>query len=92
MEQNGGSDAQHFHDRGRSRDAATGAGTIRLGGCASSTGEPSQADLELVLKSIPVAGKPAGIGLARYICQRAAGTAACPAAGRVLIERRGSLA
>ena len=40
MEQNGGSDAQLFHDRTRSRDAAAGAGTVRRGGCASSAGEP----------------------------------------------------
>ena len=40
MEQNGGSDAQLFHDRTRSRDAAAGAGTVRRGGYASRAGEP----------------------------------------------------
>jgi hypothetical protein len=88
MEQNGGSDAQRFHDRSRSRVAAARAGTDSRGGCESSAGELIQAKLELARTSIPVSGRLASARLAGNLCQRAAGTAPCPTTGRVLIASR----
>ncbi len=38
--------------------------------------------------SIPVTGKPAGAGHAKYPCERVAGTAPCSAPSRVLIDIR----
>src|SRR4051812_2333446 len=58
MKQNGGSDAQLFHDRTRSRDAATGAGTDRSSGYASSEGEISQGKQRLVVTRLTVTGQP----------------------------------
>ena len=88
MEQNGGSDAQLFHHRSRSRDAAAGPGTVSRGGCAGRAGVFIQANLELAHSGIPAPDKRAGSGLAKYTCRRATGTAPRPAAGHVLIEIR----
>lgn len=86
MEQNGGSDAQLFHDRSRSRNAAAGAGTICRGGFASGAGEPSQEKQGLVATSIPVTGDPADADLAKHVCWRVARAAPCAASGHLLIE------
>ena len=59
------------------------------GGRASGAGGLIQENRELALESIPVTGRPAGAGLPRHPCWRAAGTAPCPATGRLLIERFG---
>jgi len=89
MEQNGGSNAQLFHDRTRSRDAAAGAGTSRHGGCASHAGDLIEATSALALTSIPTTGKPVGAGLAKHTSWRVAGAASRPTAGRKLIESFG---
>src|SRR5215218_2397674 len=88
MEQNGGSDAQFFHDRSRSRDAAPGAPTGSSRGCTRRAGALIQAQLELAPTSIPVTGKHAGAGGAKYPCERAAGAAPCFPPGCVLIDIR----
>src|SRR5215204_6021870 len=85
MEQNGGSDAQLFHDRSRSRDAAPGAPTGSRRGCTRRAGALIQAQLEMAPTGIPVTGKSAGTGQVKYRCQRVDGTAPCSAPSRVLI-------
>jgi hypothetical protein len=88
MEQNGGSDAQRFHDRSRSRVAAARAGTDSRGGCASSAGELIQQNQELAPTILPARCKHYGAHLDKHLCWRAVGTAPCPTTGRVLIASR----
>ena len=85
--QDGGSDAQLFHDRGRSRADAAGARAGRRGGCASSARGRGEPHRSLVVTRFPVIGERPGAGLSGCASRHAAGATPRAASGRMLSRR-----